>query len=99
MCLATRRAPSSSPSATAGATGVTARARSPSASYASAATTDESTPPLNATTALSSCSSMRRRHRLRPDDLHGRVGDPRGALAIGVLGRDVDDLPVQPPEL
>ena len=45
-------APSSSPAATAGDTAVTASARGPSARAATAATSDESTPPENATTAL-----------------------------------------------
>src|SRR3954470_11479307 len=59
---ATERAPCSSPVARAGETAVTARARSPSARAASAATSDESTPPENDTTALprpaSRCSSL-----------------------------------------
>src|SRR5262245_39921916 len=48
---ATRRAPSSSPSASDGETAVIATARSPSPRYPAAATTEESTPPENATTA------------------------------------------------
>src|SRR5919204_4175672 len=48
----TERAPSSSPLASAGETAVIASALSPSARAASAATSDESTPPENATIAL-----------------------------------------------
>src|SRR3954451_22476145 len=106
MCAATRCAPSSSPAATAGETAVTASARSPSARYAIAATTDESTPPENATTAwpsaatsASSRSSMGLTHRLAPDDFDGRVGDAGGTFAVGVLGREVDDLAVAPTDL
>jgi hypothetical protein len=53
---ATPRAPSSSPVARAGETAVTANARSPSARAASAATSEESTPPEKATIADSSGS-------------------------------------------
>src|SRR6476646_869764 len=49
---ATARAPSSSPVASAGDTAVTASARSPSTRAEAAATSEESTPPENATTAL-----------------------------------------------
>src|SRR5947209_8109971 len=49
---ATRRAPSSSPVASAGETAVTANERSPRTRAAAAATKDESTPPENATMAL-----------------------------------------------
>src|SRR5512132_4385843 len=49
---ATARAPSSSPVASAGDTAVTASARSPSTRADAAATSEESTPPENATTAL-----------------------------------------------
>src|SRR5688500_7004477 len=106
MCFATLRAPSSSPVATAGETAGAARAVSPSARWAIAATTDESTPPEKATTAwpraatrASSRSSMRLTHRHTPHDLDRGVGDLRRALAVGVLGREVDDLAVQPADL
>src|SRR5688572_4497487 len=56
---ATARAPSSSPTASAGETAVTASARSPSARAASAATSDESTPPEKATIALPSLAIRR----------------------------------------
>src|SRR5262249_22743527 len=49
---ATVRAPSSSPVASAGETAVTARARSPKTRADTAATSEESTPPENATSAL-----------------------------------------------
>ena len=67
IALATPRAPSSSPVASAGDTAVTASARSPRARAASAATSDESTPPENATTQLPTerilvSSSAVRRH-------------------------------------
>src|SRR4051794_12549928 len=107
MCAATRRAPSSSPSATLGETAVTASARSPRARYASAATTDESTPPENATTALPSevkgsgplSTGMGFAQGLGPDRLDGRVGGARDALAVGVLGRQVHHAPVEPADL
>ena len=57
MESATARAPSSSPVASAGETAVTASARGPSARAASAATSEESTPPENATIAPSNRSS------------------------------------------
>ena len=53
IARATARAPSSSPVASAGDTAVTASARSPSTRAAIDATNDESTPPENATSALS----------------------------------------------
>src|SRR3712207_285661 len=106
MWRATRSAPSSSPVATDGDTAVTALALSPSARYAMAATTDESTPPENATTArpraatrCSSRSSMGLTHRLGPHDLDRRVGDAGGPLAVRVLRGEVDDLAVQPADL
>ena len=44
-------------------------------------------------------SCVRRGERLRPDRLHRRPVTPRGALAVGVLGREVDDLAVEPADL
>src|SRR5687768_9363820 len=106
MWAATRLAPSSSPLATEGETAVTALAWSPSARYAIAATTDESTPPQNATTAwpsaatrASSRSSMGLTHCLPPDHFHRGVGDAGGALAVGVLGGEVDDLAFEAADL
>src|SRR5262245_50683313 len=53
IASATRRAPSSSPFASDGETAVIATTRSPKPRCAAAATTDESTPPENATTVPS----------------------------------------------
>src|SRR3954468_22236662 len=107
MWAATRRAPSSSPDATEGDTAVTASARSPSARWASAATTLESTPPENATTARpssairasSSAVIVRRRQRSRPDRLDRLAADLRRARAVRVLGREVHDAAVEPADL
>ena len=38
---------------------------------------------------------VRRRERARPHDLHRLAADARGALAVRVLRREVDDLPVE----
>src|SRR4051794_33652717 len=110
IAAATRRAPSSSPAATDGETAVTASAWSPRARAASAATTDESTPPENATTAEPStrnrpsslvkgsdplCTVIGRGQGSCPDRLGGCVDDAGGALAVGVLGGEVDDAPVE----
>src|SRR4051794_29311697 len=114
MWCATRLAPSSSPCATAGETAVTARARSPSVRWAIAATTELSTPPENATTALPSAATrassapkgsdplglgMGCGEGLRPDRLDGGVGDAGGALAVGVLGGEVDHAAVEAADL
>src|SRR3954452_17567436 len=106
MCSATRRAPSSSPCATEGETAVTASAPSPSARCASAATTDESTPPENATTTdpsgairASSRPSMALTQRFGPHDLHRLARDAGGPLTVGVLGGEVDDLAVEAADL
>src|SRR4051812_47660032 len=102
MWAATRCAPSSSPAATLGDTAVTASALSPSARWAIAATTEESTPPEKATTAspsaamrASSASSMGLAHRLRPHGLRRRAGDAGGAFDVGVFGGEVHDPAVQ----
>src|SRR5690242_18740379 len=84
MASATCRAPSSSPVASAGDTAVTASAPSPSARAASAATSDESTPPEKATIALPR-SAMRASSRstieLLPRRPRRRVPHRAGGLA------------------
>src|SRR3954451_12539920 len=111
IASATALAPSSSPVANAGDTAVTARARAPSARYAAAATSDESTPPENATTtpprsplttATRSSSDAivhRRRDRLCPDRLHRPRAGPRERGAIVVLWRNVHDAVAELPQL
>src|SRR5690242_18473201 len=104
---ATLRAPSSSPVARAGETAVTARARSPRTRADAAATSEESTPPENATSALgavaivaSSSASVGivavlrrggRGERLGPDLLDRPAGRGGDGGAVVVLGRDVHD--------
>src|SRR5689334_15391889 len=101
MCAATRRAPSSSPAATLGETAVTASAFAPSARCAIAATTEESTPPENATTTVPSgctrasssllkesdplCTVMGLAEGSGPHGLDRLTGGAGGALAVGVL--------------
>src|SRR4029079_8127660 len=112
---ATERAPSSSPVASAGETAVTARARSPSARAAAAATRDESTPPEKATSALgavaivpSSSASVGildvlasggDRECLGPDLFDRSAGLGRDGGAVVVLGRDVHDPAVEEADL
>src|SRR5215218_6858461 len=114
MAFATSRAPTSSPVASAGDTAVIASAFGPSARAAIAATSEESTPPENATIAEPSsatCASTRARSSIAVQLLLGRVEreppDRLGRLAEGpgsrgdvvVLRRDVDDLAVQAAQL
>src|SRR5262245_57433070 len=112
---ATVRAPSSSPVASAGETAVTARARSPKTRADTAATSEESTPPENATSALgavaiavSSSASVGifdvqrgggRGERLSPDLLDGPAGGGRDRGAVIVLGRDVHNTALKQADL
>src|SRR6478752_7258956 len=96
---ATARAPSSSPVASAGETAVTASARSPKTRPATAATSEESTPPEKATRALgavaiiaSSSASVGIFDVLR-DGGRGQRG------AVVVLRRDVHDPPLEQTDL
>src|SRR3954471_3109801 len=103
---ATLRPPASSPVATAGDSAVTASARSPSVRAATAATSDESTPPENATIALgvpatdaarsaSVCirpdPPRRGGERRRPDLLHRTTQLGGDTRAVVVFGPDVHD--------
>src|SRR5690349_24898724 len=111
---ATVRAPSSSPVARAGETAVTANTRSPNTRAAAAATSDESTPPENATSALgavaiaaSSSASVGievscrrgRGERFGPDLLDGSARRGGDGGAVVVLGGDVDNAVVEEPYL
>src|SRR5437899_3261587 len=104
IARATPRAASNSPVANAGDTAVTASARPRSARHAAAATSDESTPPENATTTLRSTARIASRssndaishrgcHRLGPDRLDRPGSEPCERGAVVVLGRDVHDAP------
>ena len=95
---------------------MTASARGPSARAASAATSDESTPPEKATITRSSGSSRshrraisslvvsvamgsslaRGRERARPYGLHRAADALGGREAVVMLGREVDELAVEP---
>src|SRR5215213_4105522 len=103
---ATLLAPSSSPVATAGDSAVIASACSPRTRAATAATSDESTPPENATIALGVAAtdasrsasagigpdpSRRRGERRRPDLLHRTTELGGDVRAVVVLGRGVHD--------
>src|SRR6476659_9439549 len=108
---ATARAPSSSPVASAGETAVTASARSPKTRPATAATSEESTPPEKATRALgavaivaSSSASVgifdvlrggSRGERLGPDLLDRPAGRRCDSGTVVVLRRDVHDPPLE----
>src|SRR3954468_21000910 len=111
---ATARAPSSSPVARAGETAVTASARSPSTRAAAAATSEESTPPENATSALGALAIVASRSssagiellRLRgrgeglgPDLLDRPAGHGGDCGAIVVLGGDVHTPALEQPDL
>src|SRR4051812_2180505 len=86
---ASARQSSSSSGASDGDTAVTARARSPSTSLATYASSAESAPPLNATTTSSSdrSSSRRRSRRSAIDDLDA---DALVALALRLRLHDAD---------
>src|SRR5690242_6084154 len=107
---ATVRAPTSSPVASAGETAVTASARSPRTRAAAAATSDESTPPEKATSALGAVAIVASRsasvgievgcrrgrgERLGPYLLHRSSGRRRDGRAVVVFGRDIDDAAVE----
>src|SRR4249920_379990 len=112
IAAATDRAPSSSPSASAGDTAVTASARSPSTRCATAATSEESTPPEKATTAPSAVATTassspsdiarlphRLGERLGPDLLHRPPRRRRDGGAVVVLRRHVDHPAVEQADL